>query len=297
MVLIKRGLIVFLAFILISCYSQNEKRFKCNDGFHVVNNEYDYQKINKEWLSEDVVFYNKLKDICLKSPHDIEELILVNDVEKIILGNGYYSKRGSFGVGYITIYYEFVYKHDQLIAYKLDLPLKDILLLEKEKLNPKEIFKLTVSAFNNTEDYLFYFGFEKVCLPNKNIKLKNINPNIKFYMSPFSGVIYGCRGGYGNAILPNRCAFRKLLNEQNMTYEVIIYIMHSINLASRLTAIEYYTRNINEFNKQEQIVIEELAKDIFLSFGKEKIKVLDGDIGYYIEIEEAINKQLKKKCE
>ena len=236
-----------------------------------------------------------MKEICLTQPENIEKIISANHKKERVMGNGYSIKSGSNGIGYLSIFYDFVFLNDSLISYKLNLPFKDILLLEKNQLKPQKIFIKTEGVFSNSNDYLFFYGFEDVCKPIGIKQKEDISNKMQFYMSPFSGIDYGCRGGYGNSLLPNRCAFKQLANNQ-INFKDLIYIMSSINIASRLTAIEYYTINIKMFNYIEQNEIEELISKIFLEFGDKKIRTLSDDIGYYLTIEDAINKQLENNC-
>jgi len=296
MIFLRKILIIVLIFILFSCQGQKDE-FKCNEDFNVILEEYDYDNINNEWLKEDIAFYIELREICEKSPENIEKLISVNHKKGVAMGNEYSVKSGSHGIGYLSVYYDFIYMRDSLISYKLDIPLKAILLLEKNKLTPQQIFIKSDGFFSNSNDYSFYYGFENASKPYGRIKQKkNMNSKMKFYMTPFSGIKYGCRGGYGNSILPNRCAFKQLEYEQTLTSKDLIYVMHSINLASRLTAIEYYTKNIDQFNKDEQEEIENQITLIFSEFGNEKVEILLGDIGYYLTIEDAVNENLKNDC-
>ncbi|MEX0273665.1 MAG: hypothetical protein AB3N16_04730, partial [Flavobacteriaceae bacterium] len=177
----------------------------------------------------------------------------------------------------------------------LNMPKKDMLLLEKLNLKPQEMFNKISEIRVKSDSYLFYYGFENVSVPSNKLK-KDVSKEMKFYMIPFSGITYGCRGGYGNGILKNRCAFKNLLYSQNLEAEDLVYIMKSVNLASRLTAIEYYTKNIDQFDSKEKGIIDALIYEIFKEYGNKKIKILLGDIGYHLTIEDAVNRNLEENC-
>ena len=297
MILRKFSILIFNIFLL-SCQGQIKTDvYECNIEFVEIIAEHDYDNINEKWLKKDVEFYKELREVCKLFPEKLNELISAEHIKKIDLGNDYFIKSGSHGLGYLSVFYNFVYKNDKMIAYELKIPLEDILLLEKYELEPKEIFIESEVSNTNIADYLFYFGLENVYKPfNEIYSKKNVNSKINFYMTPFSGIDYGCRGGYGNGILKNRCAFKQIIYKHDLVYEDLIYILHSINIVSRLTAIEYYTNHDEKFNKKEQKEIENIIAGIFTEYGDTKIQVFDEDMAYYLSIEDAINKQLESDC-
>ncbi len=286
-------LLLLFCFANFSC-SQNVG-YNCNPTTIIEFKEYDYNNIEKEWLKKDTVFYTKLRAILKKEPKEIEKLMKIDYENLVSQGSGISIKKGGYGLGYTRYYFMFIYKNDNLISYKLNLSKEDVLLLEKYGFKLSEFFKETKGAYN-IEDYVFYYNYKQTVIPNKLEEKKSISDKMQFYMTPYSGITYGCRGGYGNGILENRCAFKQLTYEQDLTFGNLIYIMHSINLASRLTAIEYYTRNRNRFNAKEQTKIEKKISQIFAEFGDTKIEFPEYDIGFSMTIEEAVNKQLKSDC-
>lgn len=297
--LITKFLFLTINFMLLSCLGQESEKedFICNIEYEDVILVYDYKTINKDWLKEDIEFYKTLRRVSKEKPIEILQILQVEKSKNIDLGNGYSSVLGSFGVGYLSVYYHCVFKNDSLIAYKLNMPLKDILLLESNNLNPQETFKKTKGVYTVGDEYVFYHGYESACIPYKEIDFtNNVNDKMSFYMTPFSGINYGCRGGYGNGVLENRCAFKNLVYKQDLSSQDLIYIMHSINLTSRLTAIEYYTKNINQFDKEEKDKIDNLICSIFEEYGNKKVKILFGDIGYYLTIEDAVNRIISIEC-
>ena len=294
----KKIMILILLALLKSCQGQTSS-YKCNSEVSLIDNEeYDYENINTEWLKKSIIYYERLEDLCSKVPDSIESLISVDDVRKISLGNEYYVKKGAFGKGYVGVFYTFIFKRDKLISFRLDMPIEDILLLEKYGYTPRSLFSKTLNkSMNNSEEYIFIYNHKKTMIPLGGIKQRHdLSKEMSSYMSPFSGLTYGCRGGYGNLVLENRCAFLNLIYNQDLTSDDLIYIMHSINLASRLTAIEYYTRSIDDFSKEEQRQIEDVISKIFEEFGDEKIEILQYDMGFQGTIEEAVNLQLKEEC-
>ena len=62
--------------------------------------------------------------------------------------------------------------------------------------------------------------------------------SVRAYMSPACGTRYGFRGGYGGGLTSNRACFKNIRTKAND--DLLVLMMHSINPATRLTAIEYY---------------------------------------------------------
>lgn len=288
-------IVLFTVVVLHSCNSQN-RDFVCNENYEVIFEEYDYSNINQEWLEKDLKFYSNLIDVLENYPKEIEELIDIGYKDSIPLSKNFFVKKGIYGKGYTGVFYEFIYKDNDLVSYKLDLPLEDIKLLEKFGYKPQKYFVKTKDFYTKYDKYLFYYNFETVVKPNGIDFKENLSDKFNFYITPFSGITYGCRGGYGNGMLENRCAFKSLLYSQDLSSEDLIYLMHSINLASRMTAIEYYSRNTDLYIKEEQQKIEGVIDKIFKDFGKKRIEVLEFDVSFTSTVEEAINNQLKSEC-
>jgi hypothetical protein len=176
------------------------------------------------------------------------------------------------------------------------MPEEDILLLEKYNFKPRKIFKKDSISVNDTNYNVFFYSFDKSYVQDESVQIENINKLMRFYMSPYSGSMYVCRGGYGNLILSNRCIFKRILNKQEIASKDVIFILNGVNLASRLTVIEYYYKNRNKFNKEEQKKIEKIIKPFFSSTDRLNILQLEHDMGFYTTPRKAVKKQLKDDC-
>ncbi|QMU63150.1 MAG: hypothetical protein GKR88_01910 [Flavobacteriaceae bacterium] len=120
-----------------------------------------------------------------------------------------------------------------MISYKLVLKKQDYLLLKYLNINIEKFFKKSY-----VDSYTFYYNLKEA---SSYQTIKNIDSDILFYMSPYSGIQYGCRGGFGNLILGNRCHYKKIASKINK--ENLFVLFTSINPASQLTAIEHYYKN------------------------------------------------------
>ena len=172
------------------------------------------------------------------------------------------------------------------MGYRLILQEEDFLMLKHFKIPVDNFFKE-----DSDGAYSYFFGVERVSNYSHFVK---ISKNLLFYMSPFSGLEYGCKGGYGNQILKNRCLFKKIKSKiDKSNFELLL---SSVNPASRLTGIEYYYRNKNKFNKDEQKEINIKIDKVFKELG-EKYAFLYHDVYYWNNPRNAVEKQLQKKCD
>jgi hypothetical protein len=76
--------------------------------------------------------------------------------------------------------------------------------------------------------------------------------SLDFFMTPYSGTVYGDYGGITSAILANRAAYQTVWKE--ITPAVCEALLYSKNPATRLSGIEYYYQNASRFKNQKQRV-------------------------------------------
>lgn len=224
------------------------------------NTLYSAEKIHDDWVQADRIFISKVVKKLKQEPLKIDEVILTNGDKKEKLGFGYHFIGGSNGKGYVSIFYQFIYHNNQLLSFELQpqMPMEKQLIpiykkfyedifeidLKENKINPyrHNIFKVDIPLI----------GFES------NLKLPK---EIKYYMTPYSGIVYGYRGGRANSILQNRKLFISIAKGLNA--ETCLALLYSINPASRLTAYEYYLLNQDKFSKEEKEIIEKRMEIIF----------------------------------
>jgi hypothetical protein len=68
-----------------------------------------------------------------------------------------------------------------------------------------------------------------------------------YYMSPYSGTLYGIRGGDAGQLLENRDHFLGLSGILAADKQLARYLLRSVNPASRLTAAEFILRHKEDF--------------------------------------------------
>ena len=187
------------------------------------------------------------------------------------LGFGWSERNSAIGGGYISLHATFYYYHDTIRSYTVYPQLPD------DKHLHKMYMDWYSKGFSTTGGTIipYLFGEQNILKPIKqyNKYQTQISQQLLEYMSPTSGDTYGYYGGYANTILQNREAFNKIKNQ--LTPELAIALLYSINPISRLTGIEYYLKNKSLFNNQAEI--EDWAESIYNEVPK--VDTLNGCIG------------------
>ena len=83
---------------------------------------------------------------------------------------------------------------------------------------------------------------------------------LSYYMTPYSGTTYGIRGGRGGQILENRDRFLSLSDTLMVDKTRALYLLRSLNPASRLTAAEFIIRHKEAFPAFETLLTTVLRK-------------------------------------
>ena len=217
-----------------------------------------YEKIEKDWVKADQKFISKVIKILKNKPLQID-IISSKEDEDEELGFNYQLKSGSHGKGYVSFFYQFIYKNKKLISYSLDPQMP-----ENPKLIPtyKKFYQKIFQFNNNNQIKTYYYNLSEMEKPLPGLKkVIKVNKKIRHYMTPFSGVIYGLRGGYANSILENRLKFIDIKKDMNNI--TCFLLLNSKNPASRLTSYEYFLLNSEKFSKEEKIYVEDRMKVIF----------------------------------
>lgn len=113
-------------------------------------------------------------------------------------------------------------------------------------------------------------------LGNDSLPAAAIREALAFYMSPYSGTLYGIRGGEAGQMLENRDRFLDLMEILAADKHLARYLLRSINPASRLTAAEFILRRKEDFPEFDvlqqtslRIVFANPAKAATMRGGKE----------------------------
>lgn len=195
------------------------------------------EAIHEDWVKLDAEFIKSLKIAYNKNPQAVADVLVPDLKEKIDLGFAYSLAEGSNGKGYVSTFYQIVFEHDKVVSYRLQQQLPtDKRLLARYKIMYEGLFDINQ---DRVEVKYLNDQYMRQPLPGFTRRIKTFE---KFddYMSPYSGVVYGDRGGYANSLLKNREHYQQIRHQLLPEhYELLLY---SKNPASRLTAIEYFAQ-------------------------------------------------------
>jgi hypothetical protein len=201
-------------------------------------------KIEESWVKEDSVFISSYIKAFKANPLKIESYLQPVKKRRNDLGFGYSSIEGSMGKGYVTVFYHLLYFQDKLVSYRLspEMP-RDSRLTQRYKRLYSALYRFDEN--NNAQD--LYINFKEMAKPLDSFTRVPSTRALAYLMTPFSGVVYGFRGGEASTILENRAAFNFV--KEKLTPEDYLMLLYSKNPATRLTAAEHYYRNPKKFEK------------------------------------------------
>ena len=254
---------------------------------YIYSSEFDSKPINENWITKDSLFLSELTDILKNNESDIIDILKIGkDDRRTELGFGFEQIEEKIGKGYAGIFYNLILKEGEVISYEFtpNLPSNKNLTERYLKLY-SGIFEINENIINKR-----YFNITEMESPLKNMNSNiSLNENLKFLMTPFSGTRYGYSGGYGGSIFKNRAIF--LEEYKNITPEVCLILMNSINPGTRLMAIEYYMKNKSDFKNQDLINnwIDEVYSEL------PTIETLEGCLVMQRDSKELVSEYVKRK--
>lgn len=206
--------------------------------------------INYERVANDSVFLHSLKEQVNTNPSMIATLLAPKGSQSIRraedMGFGYRYKSGSMGFGYSSTYYILVFYKDELVSFELSQRMPS----NPELTERYEQFMIGLFQFDSIGIKPLRWNYEKAtrCLPGYENSIDS-SESVLYYMSPYSGIIYGYSGGDGGSFIENR---KHLIDLQSrFSPELFTLLLYSINPASRLSAVEYFYGNADAMNQLE----------------------------------------------
>ena len=243
------------------------------------------EEINEDWIKSDSIFISHLKIAYQKNPLSIEKQLEPWEMQRANLGFGYSSIEHSMGKGYVSIFYTLVYKDKKLISYRLEPKMPRNSQLIKRYLS----FYEGMFEIKDSKAQVLYFGYKNVSLPLEISKPAiDVSKEIKYFMTPYSGIIYGDYGGIANSILENREAFN--LVKDSINENILIYLLKSINPATRMCAAEEYYQNKESY--QHKDIIEKLIEINLKELPK--IKTMSSCLKYEDNAKDILNRMIGK---
>ncbi len=203
------------------------------------------EPIQKSWIRQDSVFINKIIKAYKKNPNTVDQLLSYKGNKRENLGFNYFLVSGGNGKGYTSIFYEFIYHNNELVSYRLEAQMpSDNRLTKVYKKFYSPLFK--INKYDLSEPLYYRYG-EMIKPLNDINRQMPLNKDIQFYMTPYSGTMYGDYGGIGSSeMLDNRKNYIAIKNQ--ITPEVCRLLLYSKNPATRLSAVEYYYQHVKLFS-------------------------------------------------
>ena len=230
------------------------------------------EPIRNEWVEADREFIGKVNAVLKSDPANIEKVLPAQSYEDTTLGFGYRLRGGRLGKGYASYYYSYLYRNGKLVSYWVMPPIPDT----QPTLGPlyqKMCSDVFPSGTNGTlTKYWYHREASEILLEGCPTK-PAISEKMRFFMGPNSGTAYGVRGGFAATLLPNRRSYLEVKDE--ITQEICVTLLYSINPATRLTAYEHFLRHRKKFDTVADVV-EKRMREVFAE--KPKVTTLNGCI-------------------
>jgi hypothetical protein len=241
------------------------------------------EKIEKGWVKEDSIFITKVINAYKHNPLGVLPLLSFKGNKHSKLGFDYYLVSGGNGKGYVSIWYDFVFYKDKLISFRLTPQMPD----DKRLINRYE--KIYASLFTIDDKHqvqTIFYGYDEMTKPIGDLVLTSINDKrLQFLMTPYSGVVYGDRGGYSNSVLQNRANYNAIKDQ--ITPAIDEMLLNSKNPATRLLAIEYYYQHPELFVAYKN-ALDKRIKEIFNEMPT--VDTMSGCIGFTDDAEQLVRR-------
>jgi hypothetical protein len=208
---------------------------------------------NPIWVHKDKKLIRNIVHLDRNNPQAVEEYFRTQKIQKCdttkeSLGFGWTMWTPGIGGGYIGISATFFYYQDSIVSYTINPGMPD----EKGLVKKYKTWYQDSFSFESDNILPFSYNLDKILRPLKEyngiLTPQTVPRKLLEYMTPQSGTMYGYAGGNGGNLLQNRKAFIEI--KDSLTNDQIIFLMYSINPASRLTAIEYYWKHKDNFTNQ-----------------------------------------------
>ncbi|BAU54797.1 hypothetical protein [Mucilaginibacter gotjawali] len=174
----------------------------------VIKTKGQSEPIEKQWVKEDSVFIQNLAKIYKENPLKLTQILSYQGNKREKLGFDYYLISGSNGKGYVSVFYQFVYYKNEVVSFKLDPQMPgDARLIVRYA-------RFYSQLFNINKDHLpepLYFGYKEMSKPINGFSGAFFaDGDIRFFMTPYSGIMYGDNGGDPISALQNRVNYLKI---------------------------------------------------------------------------------------
>lgn len=207
---------------------------------------------NPFWVHKDKKLIKGITQLNRTNPQGVEQYFIQKcDTTKEKLGFGWTMWTPQIGGGYIGISATFIYYLDSIVSYTIKPRMPE----EKGLIKKYKNWYQDSFTFESGRILPFIYNSDNILQPlkeyNGKVTPQTVPRKVLEYMTPNSGTMYGYVGGYGGKLIQNRKAFIEI--KDSLTNDQVIFLMYSINPASRLTAIEYYLKHKDSFTNQQTL--------------------------------------------
>lgn len=236
----------------------------------IVNARAQSEPVQKNWVKQDSIFIQRVIYAYKTNPLSVEPILSYKGNNREKLGFGYYEVKGSTGKGYVSFFYDFIYLQNQLVGFSICAQMPDDIRLRKRYTKYYSPL-FTFNRYPISEP--IYYGYNDMVKSLNSRSNAILDARIAFYMTPFSGTMYGDYGGISMTMLENRTNYLKIKKKINA--RVCELLLYSKNPATRFTAIEFYYQHSKLFSHER----EQLEKRIKVIFDEmPQIQTMSADL-------------------
>jgi hypothetical protein len=214
-------------------------------------------KTGPEWTSRDSLAAARILDALIHRPESVDSLTAGSPARDHDLGFGYRLREAWIDpAGLLGFALKIVHEGNRPVSFEA-VPVMNyagLLARYRETLAPAFTVEGGGGRPLTAKPYHWNLAAVSAPLPADSLKLgpdsppaASVREAFAYYMSPYSGTLYGIRGGEAGQMLENRDRFLGLAEILMADKRLARYLLRSINPATRLTAAEFIYRRKESF--------------------------------------------------
>ncbi len=217
------------------------------------------------WTQEDSLFAAGFVQTITKHPEAIDSLIAGSLMRDHELGFGHHMREAWVNpAGKLGFSAKIVYAGKQPISFEVKPVLNYGGLKARYLQLLTPTFRVRPMGGPNLALAPYYWNLEAAAKPlpvdslggalDDSLPSADVRDALAFYMTPYSGTLYGIRGGDARQLLENRDHFLDLNDMLMADKRLSRYLLRSLNPASRLTAAEFIIRHRDDYPDYEALL-------------------------------------------
>jgi hypothetical protein len=220
-----------------------------------------------QWTAEDSVSAARFMDAFVKSPEKIDSLTS---------GPGDFGRDHDLGFGYrlreawvnaagkLGFAFKIVYEGKKPVSFEA----KPVINYAALRARCRPLLAPVFGQGNGEDTYVWNLEAAAAPLAADSLgreagppapEAPDMRKALAYYMSPYSGILYGVRGGDNGQLLENRDRFLGLGDFLMLDKSRARYLLRSVNPASRLTAAEFIIRHRVDFPDYDELMRTSMA--------------------------------------